>query len=76
MFDTIIIADNIKLQISTRIYLHRKYLPRITFKTSEKRILVHFYRAKEDSSYAGYHLSYEVKKLMYAAFSAIYLIII
>lgn len=24
-----------------------------------------FFRAKEDSSYAGYHLSYEVKKLMY-----------
>ncbi len=28
---------------------------------------MHFYRAKEDSSYAGYHLSYEVKKLMYAS---------
>ena len=28
-----------------------------------------FYRAKEDSSYAGYHLSYEVKKLMYASIS-------
>lgn len=28
-----------------------------------------FYRSKEDSSYAGYHLSYEVKKLMYASIS-------
>lgn len=27
--------------------------------------LTMFFRAKEDSSYAGYHLSYEVKKLMY-----------
>ncbi len=27
--------------------------------------LTMLFRAKEDSSYAGYHLSYEVKKLMY-----------
>ena len=29
-------------------------------------LLSFFSRAKEDSSYAGYHLAYEVKKLMYA----------